>query len=65
MRSIRLAATMATEAGIMFENARLVEQLRHRAFHDPLTGLPNRALFRDRLAHALERGTRRPVRRCG
>ena len=55
---LRLARTMATEAGIMLENARLVEQLRHRAFHDPLTGLPNRALFRDRLAHALERSTR-------
>ena len=61
---LRLASTMATEAGIMLENARLVEQLRHRAFHDPLTGLPNRALFRDRLAHALERSARDPQARC-
>lgn len=60
---LRLASTMATEAGIMLENARLVEQLRHRAFHDPLTGLPNRALFRDRLAHALERTARDPEAR--
>jgi diguanylate cyclase (GGDEF)-like protein len=29
------------------------EQLRHQAFHDPLTGLANRALFTDRLRHGL------------
>jgi diguanylate cyclase (GGDEF)-like protein len=29
-------------------------QLQFQAFHDPLTGLANRALFRDRLDHALE-----------
>jgi diguanylate cyclase (GGDEF)-like protein/PAS domain S-box-containing protein len=31
------------------------EQLRHRAFHDPLTQLPNRALLADRLQQALSR----------
>jgi diguanylate cyclase (GGDEF)-like protein/PAS domain S-box-containing protein len=33
----------------------LEDQLRHQAFHDSLTGLPNRALFDDRLKQALVR----------
>ncbi len=33
-------------------------QLQHQAFHDSLTGLANRALFRDRVAHALARQAR-------
>ncbi|MGB2940478.1 MAG: EAL domain-containing protein [Candidatus Dormiibacterota bacterium] len=35
------------------ERKRLDEALRHQAFHDGLTGLANRALFRDRIEHAL------------
>ncbi|MGI8910610.1 MAG: PAS domain S-box protein [Rubrobacteraceae bacterium] len=37
------------------EQKALEEQLTHQAFHDPLTDLPNRALFLDRLDHALSR----------
>src|SRR6185295_20058859 len=36
----------------------LEEQLMHRALHDPLTGLANRALFADRLHHARTVGQR-------
>ncbi len=41
---------------------RLNEQLVHDAFHDNLTGLPNRALFVDRLSQAIERARRAPRR---
>jgi diguanylate cyclase (GGDEF)-like protein/PAS domain S-box-containing protein len=37
------------------ERVRLEAQLTHQAFHDPLTGLANRALFLDRVEHALGR----------
>ncbi len=36
----------------------LEDELRHQAFHDSLTGLANRALFADRLGHALARSRR-------
>ncbi|UOX89113.1 bifunctional diguanylate cyclase/phosphodiesterase [Amycolatopsis sp. FBCC-B4732] len=34
------------------------QQLTHQAYHDPLTGLANRALFADRLDRAVESGPR-------
>jgi diguanylate cyclase (GGDEF)-like protein/PAS domain S-box-containing protein len=37
------------------ERRLLENQLTHQAFHDPLTGLANRALFSDRVQHAVQR----------
>ena len=34
------------------------EQLAHQAFHDPVTNLPNRALFVERVRHAISRARR-------
>jgi len=34
------------------------EQLNYLAYHDPLTDMPNRLLFNDRLSHAMERAER-------
>ena len=41
---------------------RLENQLRNAAFHDVLTGLPNRALFLNRLGHVFERSKRQTQR---
>ncbi len=40
------------------------EQLAHQAFHDPVTNLPNRALFVERVRHAIGR-SRREERKLG
>ena len=43
------------------ERKAIEAQMSHRAFHDALTGLPNRALFMDRLEQALARSVRRKM----
>ena len=42
------------------ERKRMEEQLEHEAFHDALTGLPNRSLFLDRLQRAMDHSKRHP-----
>jgi len=62
---LRLLETLANQAAIALENgqleqslaelSRLKEQLRYQAYHDPLTDLPNRALFVEQVGARLAR----------
>ena len=45
-------------ATVAMEHRELTDQLSHQAHHDALTGLPNRLLFQDRLAHAIAQAAR-------
>jgi diguanylate cyclase (GGDEF)-like protein len=64
----KLFSTFAGQASVVLENDRLAqslarvtqlkEELRHQAFHDATTGLPNRMLFAEHVRTALLRATR-------
>jgi diguanylate cyclase (GGDEF)-like protein len=58
LRTRNLLETRYLHLALKDENRVLEAKLVHQAFHDSLTGLANRALFRDRVEHALERCTR-------
>ena len=56
-----IANTLATALARL----RSEDRMRHEALHDPLTGLANRTLLRDRLEHALARSERVEERATG
>ncbi len=50
---VMVVVLLVRQVVVVSDNYELIEQMRFQAFHDPLTGLSNRALFNDRLGHAL------------
>ncbi len=58
LRDDRHVRGVVLNARDVTERVRLEEELTRQAFHDGLTGLANRALFRDRLDQALARSER-------
>ncbi|MCY1138004.1 bifunctional diguanylate cyclase/phosphodiesterase [Actinoplanes sp. Pm04-4] len=53
---IGLLLILLRQLSTLLHNSTLTRRLRHQAYHDPLTGLGNRALFLERLEGALDAG---------
>ena len=60
-RAVRIAGSQSD----ITQRKLIEDRLQHNAFHDSLTGLPNRALLLERLGQAVARTKRRPERRFG
>jgi diguanylate cyclase (GGDEF)-like protein len=59
---VDFALGLAGVLGAAIERHAAEAALRHQSMHDPLTGAPNRALFFDRLSHAVARARRTRTR---
>jgi diguanylate cyclase (GGDEF)-like protein len=57
-RTISILRVFAARAGAELERQRAEETIKNMAYHDPLTGLPNRILLIDRLSLALKHAYR-------
>jgi len=58
------ATRMAGSLSDITDRLSAERQLQHDALHDVLTGLPNRALFTDRVTQVMQRGMREPGAGC-
>lgn len=61
IHEIEFASAIAHTVSLSLEidkRKQIEHQLVHQAYHDPLTGLPNRTLFADRLEQAMEMANR-------
>ncbi|WP_319455183.1 MULTISPECIES: putative bifunctional diguanylate cyclase/phosphodiesterase [unclassified Mycobacterium] len=52
--TVLIVAVLARQYFVVNENRKLLEVVADQALRDPLTGLSNRALFNDRLTHAMQ-----------
>jgi diguanylate cyclase (GGDEF)-like protein len=59
LKDSQLLSDIGMALGLSLENLRQKETILHLAYHDALTGLPNRTLFQDRLSVALAQARRR------
>jgi diguanylate cyclase (GGDEF)-like protein len=53
-----MLVALADQASIALNDAKAVDEMRHLAYHDPLTGLPNRLLFFEHLVRAVANANR-------
>ncbi len=57
-RDQQVLLALAEHTSLALNHAHALEEVVHEAFHDSLTGMPNRALLMDRMSHALTRAER-------